>query len=126
MFNTRSLLFVLFMGVSTLSNAVDLQPYSAQALEAAEKAAKPVAILFHADWCPTCKAQQKSLEALKAEKSLAITVLSANYDTERDLKRRFKVNSQSTMIVPKGSRETTRLVGESSPQGLKKALMTAL
>ena len=35
-----------------------------------EKAGQPVALHFRADWCPTCRAQDKALQSLKAEKGL--------------------------------------------------------
>lgn len=114
------------IGVASLAHALDVKPYSAQALAAAEQAGQPVAVHFHADWCPTCRAQEKSLTTLAAEKSLDLTVLVANYDTEKDLKRRFNVRTQSTLVVLKGSQEVARLAGDSSVEGIRKALKSAL
>jgi len=85
-----------------------------------------VAVLFHADWCPTCRAQDKVLQSLKSESGLDLTVLVANYDTETDLKRRFKINSQSTFVVLKGQKEVARLVGVTSSDGIRAALKAAL
>ena len=48
---------------------------SAAALAEAQKADKPVALLFRADGCPTFRAQDKQLEATKAEPGLDLTVL---------------------------------------------------
>ena len=81
---------------------------------------------FHADWCPTCRAQDKVLQSLKTEKGLDLTVLTVNYDTEKDLKRRFKVNMQSTLVVLKGKKEEARLVGDTSADDIRDALKTAL
>lgn len=116
----------LLMGLASFTHALEIQPYSAATLAAAEEAGQPVAVHFHADWCPTCRAQDKALHALKDEKDLDITILTADYDGEKELKRRFNVNSQSTLVVLKGKQETARLVGDSSADGLRAALKSAL
>ena len=116
----------LLVAAATLSHALEVKPYSAAALAEAEKAYQPVALHFHADWCPTCRAQDKVVQSLKTEKGLDLTILTVNYDTEKDLKRRFKVNSQSSLIVLRGQKETARLVGDTSTDGIRDALKTAL
>lgn len=108
------------------SHALDIQPYSAAALTQAQKADKPVALHFHADWCPTCRAQEKVLQDLKSEAGLDLTVLVANYDTEKELKRRFNVRAQSTLVVLHGNKETYRVVGDTSAGGIRGALKSAL
>lgn len=116
----------LLVGAAALAHALDIKPYTAEALAAAQKAEQPVALHFHADWCPTCRAQDKVLQSLRAEKGLDLTVLTVDYDTEKDLKRRFKVNAQSTMVVLKGQKEAARLVGDTSADGIRAALKSAL
>ena len=108
------------------SHALDIQPSSAAALTQAQKADKPVALHFHADWCPTCRAQEKVLQDLKSEAGLDLTVLVANYDTEKELKRRFNVRAQSTLVVLHGNKETYRVVGDTSAGGIRGALKSAL
>jgi thioredoxin 1 len=63
---------------------------------------------------------------MKLEQALALTVLVANYDTEKELKRGLKINAQSTLVVFKGQRETARLVGETSAVAIRSALKSAL
>ncbi len=120
------ILTTLLALAATLAHALDIQPYSAAALAAAQKADKPVALHFHADWCPTCRAQTAVLQELKSEKGLDLTVLVANYDTEKALKRRFNINAQSTLVVLKGQKEVARLVGDTTPDGIRSALKSAL
>ncbi|WP_298208505.1 thioredoxin family protein [Acidovorax sp.] len=117
---------VALLGSAALAHALEVKPYSAEALAAAEQAGQPVAVHFHADWCPTCRAQVKTLQMLKEEKGLDVTVLTANYDSEKELKRRFNVRSQSTLVVLKGPKEVARLAGETSADGIRKALKAAL
>jgi thiol-disulfide isomerase/thioredoxin len=122
----KLILSTLLVVGALMSHALEIKPYSATALEQAQKADKPVALHFHADWCPTCRAQTKVLQDLKSEAGLDITVLVANYDTEKDLKRRFNVRAQSTLVVLHGQKETYRVVGDASPRGLRGALKSAL
>ena len=122
----RLIVSALLVSAAAMAQALEVKPYSAAALAAAQKADQPVALHFHADWCPTCLAQDKVLQSLKAEKGLEVTILTADYDTEKALKQRFKVNAQSTFVVLKGQKESARLVGETTPDAIRGALKTAL
>jgi len=122
----RLIVAAALVGSAAIAHALDIKPYSADALASAEKAGQPVALHFRADWCPTCRAQDKALQSLKSEKGLDITVLSVTYDTEKDMKRRFRINSQSTLVVLKGDKESARLVGDTSSLNIMMALKSAL
>lgn len=122
----KLLIPALLLACSALTHALEVKPYSAAALAAAQKADQPIAVHFHADWCPTCRAQTKVLESLKAEPGLDLTVLVANYDTEKALKQRFKVNAQSTLVVLHGQKERARLVGDTGVASIRAALKSAL
>lgn len=122
----RSLFAAALLTAAGWSQALELKPFTAEALAAAQQAGQPVAVHFHAEWCPTCKLQEKSLHQLKAESGLDMTVLVADYDKEKDLKRQHKVRSQSVLIVFKGSTEVARSAGETKPEQLRQALAKAL
>lgn len=108
------------------AHALEIQPYSPAALDAAQKAGQPVALHFHANWCPTCRAQEKVFNGFKPDASLALPLLVVDYDLERALKQKLGVRTQSTLIVYRGNRETARLAGETDPGKLKAALRSAL
>ena len=122
----NAVIAALLLSSAALAHALEVKPYSEAALAAAQNADQPVAMHFHADWCPTCRAQDKAIQSLKTEPGLDLTLLVADYDTEKALKRRFKVNAQSTLVVLHGQKERARLVGDTSTDAIRNALKTAL
>jgi thiol-disulfide isomerase/thioredoxin len=126
MHRAKLLLCAAFACASAFAQALEIKPYTAATLAQAEQQGQPVALHFRADWCPTCRAQDKVLDGLKSEPGLKLAVLAVDYDTEKDLKRRFKINSQSTFVVLKGDKESARLVGDTSALNIMTALKSAL
>ena len=111
---------------STLSHALTVTPYTPAALAAAQKAGEPLVLHFHASWCPTCRAQDKAFDALKADPSLKLTLMEVDYDKEKALEKQMKVTAQSTLIVLHGATERGRSTGETDPARLKSTLLGAL
>ncbi|MBL8518908.1 MAG: thioredoxin family protein [Betaproteobacteria bacterium] len=110
------------------SSALALQsvPYSDRALADAQSAGKPVALHFHADWCGSCKVQAMVFDTLRKEGKPSLTVLVVNYDKAKEIRSRFGVRAQSTIIVFKGAKETARLSGEIRENRIRQALESAL
>lgn len=115
------------LAISTWANALELKPFSQSALSAIQQQGKPVAVHFHADWCSTCVAQTNALQTLRTDPQLApVTVLVADYDKEKDLRKSMKVRSQSVIVIFKGPQEMARLAGQSQATEIKAALLKAL
>ncbi len=112
--------------LSGLAQALTIQPYTAQALASAQAAGQPVALHFHADWCPTCKQQEKAFAQLRSEPGLDMLLLVADYDQEKELRRNLKVRTQSTLVVFRGAQEKARLAGDTDAGKLRTALKSAL
>jgi len=113
--------------VSAWASALELKPFSTAELEAIQQQGKPVAVHFHADWCSTCVGQARSLDSLKSDPQLqGMTVLVADYDNERDLRKSMKVRSQSVMVIFRGAEEVGRLAGKTHADDIKDALVKAL
>lgn len=109
------------------ANALTIDDYSPAAIKKAEAAGQSYVLAFHADWCPTCRAQAKVFEQLKTDPALkTVTLFNVDYDGETDLKKQLKVRGQSTLIVYKGAKEVSRGVGETSVDALKKRLAQSL
>lgn len=103
--------------------ALEIKPYSADTFAQIQKSGAGVALHFHADWCPTCRAQEKVFNGWKGNASVPVNLLVVDYDKERDLKNKLNVRTQSTLIVFKGDKEVARLAGKSDEKSLKEALL---
>ena len=78
-----------------LAHALEIQPYSPELLASEQKADKSVALHFHADWCPTCRLQQKTIAMLQEEPGLdGSTILKVDYDRDQALRRIGDVDRQ--------------------------------
>lgn len=120
------IVFATLSLLAAIAHAFETRPYTAAALAEAQAAGKPVALQFHATWCPTCRAQDKVFNRFKREPGLDLTLLVADYDAETDLKQKLGVRIQSTIIVYRGSVEKARVAGETDPDKLRAALKAAL
>lgn len=96
----------------TLAGAA--QPFDVQAFQEAQAASKSILIDVTASWCPTCR-QQKSIIASVEKKAPALVVFEVDFDSAKDVLRRFRVQHQSTLIVFKGRNEIARSVGDTNP-----------
>jgi len=107
--------------------AVAAEKFTPAALEAAQKAGKPILVEVAAPWCPTCKAQKPIIDGLtKSEKFKNFVLLSVDFDTQKDDLRALNARSQSTLIVYKGASEVGRSVGDTNPASVEALLAKAL
>ncbi len=118
-----SLLLTLF---STLALANEI-PFNQAQFDSARAAGKPVAVVFHADWCPTCRAQAPVLKGLtQTPEFKSVSLYIANFDTESALKRSLGVTKQSTIVVFKNGREAGRSTGDTQRDNLAALLRHAI
>ncbi len=55
-----------------------------------------VVLFFNATWCPTCQEATKNLE--QADFPGELTVVSVDYDSQTDLRKRYGVTTQHTFV----------------------------
>lgn len=112
--------FVFIVGLlaSSFANA-DFAPYTKESFAAAQKNSEKILLHFSADWCPTCKAQQKTFAELEKTGQLkGLVLMTADYDKETELKKQMHVTHQSTLIAFYSSVETDRSTGQTSKEDL--------
>ncbi|MFZ3017938.1 MAG: thioredoxin family protein [Gallionella sp.] len=115
-----ALLFPLF------AHAVG-EPYTQDKLDTLNQAGKPVLVFVHADWCPTCRAQDAVLEKLLPTAEFkAISTLKVDFDSQKSVVKAFGVRYQSTLIVFKGGKEVARVTGETDRDKIAALLRKAL
>jgi thioredoxin 1 len=120
---TFSLMLTL---MATLALSAEV-PFNQAQFDASRAAGKPVAVVFHADWCPTCRAQAPLLKELAQSPELQpVTLYIANFDTENALKKSLGVTHQSTIVVFNRGREVARSTGDTRQENLAALLRRAI
>lgn len=116
----KSLLLISLAAFSALSFAGDIKPFTQSQFDKLNAEGKGLVLAIHAPWCPTCKAQmpiQSELMSMPAFKD--VTMLTIDFDSQKDLLKNFKVTMQSTIISFKGGKEVGRSVGDSTRSGIE-------
>ncbi|OHC66778.1 MAG: thiol reductase thioredoxin [Rhodocyclales bacterium GWA2_65_19] len=102
-------------------------PFDTARFDALNQEGKPILIAVHADWCPTCKAQQPIVSELMTTPALkGITAFRVDFDGQKDVVKRFKATTQSTLIVFKGGKEVGRSVGDTRKDSIAALLKKAI
>lgn len=109
------------------ASAAGPQPFDDAAFAAAQKAGKPIFVAIHASWCPTCKAQTPILAGLMADSKFKnLMYFTVDFDSQKDLVRRFGARMQSTLIAFKGANEEGRSVGDTNRESIAALLNKTL
>lgn len=86
---------------------------------------------FKASWCSTCAAQERVINALKAENPAyeqAVTFINVDWDKHGrgGLANSLNIPRRSTLVVLKGDRELGRIVAGTSRKDIKALMDLAL
>lgn len=127
MIDRRSALMavVFISGLATVAPAfaADSRAFDAKAFEAAQAAGKPILVEVTAPWCPTCKAQKPILSGLaQKSKFKDLVTFEIDFDTQKELLRKFNVRMQSTLISYKGATEVGRSTGDTNAASIEAQL----
>src|SRR5258708_6281585 len=130
MLSRRSLLFAAVAASAAAvapASAAGPQPFNDDAFAEAQKAGKPIFVAIHASWCPICKAQEPILAQLMADPRFKdLVYFTIDFDSQKDLVRRFGARMQSTLISFKGTTERGRSVGDTNRQSIAALLNKVL
>jgi len=118
-----AILLTAFAGISVSAEI----PYDQAHYEAMRNTGKPFAVVFHADWCPTCRVQAPVLKDLtQSPEFMGITLFVANFDTEKVLEHSLGITKQSTIVVFKDGKESARSTGDTQYDTLSEILRRAI
>ncbi|MBM7068997.1 thioredoxin family protein [Actibacterium sp. 188UL27-1] len=117
--------------VPALARATPALDYTPGLADQRLKAGETVFLDFKAEWCTTCRAQERVIGALLAENPAygqAITFINIDWDDhKRDpLTKRLAIPRRSTLVVLKGDQELGRIVAGTRKDDIKALLDTAL
>ena len=131
MLNRRHLLGALALSgalsLSSIASAMDKKPFDQKAFEAAQAAGTPILVEVTASWCPVCKAQAPILARLKSEpKFKDLVSFNIDFDSQKDLLKKFNVQKQSTLIAFKGKLEAARSTGDTKATSIEALLAKAI
>jgi thioredoxin 1 len=129
MMNRRLLLGALALSaalsVGSVAMAADKKPFDQKAFEAAQAAGKPILIEVYAPWCPVCRAP--TLAKLRNDARFKNLVsFNVDFDSQKDLLKKFNVQKQSTLIVFKGSKEAGRSTGDTNAASIEALLAKSI
>jgi len=80
-------------------------------------------LFFHASWCPTCKALEKDVKNNLSNIPEDLTILKLNYDKESDLRKKYAVVIQHTLVqVDSNGNEITKWTGGNDLESITKRL----
>ena len=94
--------------VMTKEEEVQVQSDSAMEKQAGEysvysetklaQAKGDIILFFHAAWCPSCRTLDSDIQASLNDIPDGVTILRLDYDSETELKKKYGVRSQHTMV----------------------------
>ena len=56
-------------------------------------------LYFHAEWCPECRALEADIKANLSDIPAGVIILKIEYDDHQDLRQRYQVLSQTTVVL---------------------------
>jgi thioredoxin 1 len=131
MLNRRHVLGALAMtaalSLNSIASAMDKKRFDQKAFDAAQAAGTPILVEVTAPWCPVCKAQAPILSRLRSDPRFAKLVsFDIDFDSQKDLLKKFNVQKQSTLIVFKGKQEAGRSTGDTNAGSIETLLGKAI
>ncbi len=120
------IVFSFALVLASLAAIAGEMPFSQKIFDDLRANGKPVVVHVHASWCGVCKKQAEIMDTLAVDKQFKdLTVLRADFDTEKDLLKTLKVVHQSTFVAFKGGTEVARSAGETNKDSIAALLAKA-
>ena len=122
-----ALFLTMFAFVACTQNAIAQEKFDAALFEAQLSAGKSILVVAHAPWCSTCRAQESALKSIYANDTYKnITYFVVDFDSQKEVLKKFGIQRQSTLIVFKDGKEVGRNIGATSTSTIESLLKQAL
>jgi thiol-disulfide isomerase/thioredoxin len=102
-------------------------PFDQKTFDDLKTSGKPVIVSVRAPWCPICKVQdpiEQSVMDTDAFKN--VTLLTVDFDHQKDIVTELKAPMQSAIIVYKGGEEVGRSVGDKKKESIEALMNKAI
>lgn len=120
----------ILLAIAGNASAADTIDYKPGLVKQALAAGKTVFIDYAADWCTTCKSQERTLKALRAENPEYNDIMFVRVDWDEDasspISTDYNIPRRSTLLVLKGNNELGRIVAGTGRGQIKKLLDVGL
>ena len=122
----RKLFTILFLFVCLSANAVEKKTnFSEEIFESAKASGKTVVVNSYEVWCGTCSKQTKILD--QAEKEFRdIVFLSYEQSKNKDIAQKLGIKFWTTIVVYKGDKEITCIVGQTDKEVIYSAIQKGI
>ena len=112
--------FCFFICIS--ANAVEKKTnFSIETLEKAKTTGKTIVINSYEIWCGTCSKQTKILD--QAEKEFnEVVFFSYEQSKNKDIAKKLKIKHWTTIVVYRGGKEITRIIGQTDKETIYSAI----
>lgn len=104
--------------------------YSEEGFQAALDSGEPLLVGFHADWCGTCRTQERTISSLMDynEAYAGVKVMNVDWDKygRADFVKALRIPRRSTLVMFKGGEEVARVVAQTSPAAIEKLFKAAI
>ena len=123
--------FIALAGAATLSplalGAAGTLDYTPGLVADQLAAGKTVFVDFYTDWCSTCRAQGRNIEALRRENpaydaNMVFVKVDWDIHSKSAIARKYKIPRRSTLIVLKGDKELGRNVADPRKSAIKELM----
>lgn len=120
------ILLIQFALLFSLPSQAAGDPYDQTRFERLIKSGEPVAVIIRADWCVTCRAQERVFQELDSQGELkGLALLRVDFDRQKEVVRSFRATLQSTIIVFSGGKEVGRSTADTRKDSIAALLRKA-
>jgi thiol-disulfide isomerase/thioredoxin len=124
----RQFFMFLVLGVASIGSALAHDGHEIiPGFDEALAAGSPILIHVTAPWCEVCQLQKPIVAELLSRPDFKdMKTFDVDFDSQKEILARYRVQMQSTMIVYKAGEEVDRQTGQSDPAVIGALLRKAL